>query len=126
MRVGIIGTGFSANAHVDALKRLPYVEVVAVQSKTLSRAEHFANTHNIAYAFTDPYELIAHDEIDAIHNCTSNHMHYPINEYALEQRKCIISEKPLGISTSESQKLVDLAQEMKCANAVCFNYRFYL
>ena len=43
LRVGVVGIGFIGAAHVDAIRRVPYAEVVAVASSTLERARRHAD-----------------------------------------------------------------------------------
>ncbi|KPC99028.1 Oxidoreductase family, NAD-binding Rossmann fold [Geobacillus sp. BCO2] len=42
INVGIIGTGFSASSHIEALRRLPFVNIVAIASSSQEKAEEAA------------------------------------------------------------------------------------
>ncbi|PLR76700.1 dehydrogenase [Bacillus sp. V3-13] len=125
IRVGIIGTGFSASSHIEALRRIPEVEVAAISSRSLEKAKQCAEKFGIQKAFGNANELIHDPEIEAIHNCTPNYLHYEINREVLLANKHLLSEKPLAMDSKESNELKELAEKSNSVSAVCFNYRHY-
>jgi predicted dehydrogenase len=88
-------------------------------------AEAKAKQLNIPRAYGDYRDLLADEDIEVVHNCTPNYMHYEISKLAIESGKHIVSEKPLAMTSEESSKLVELVQEEGVINAIDFNYRFY-
>ncbi|WP_349407500.1 Gfo/Idh/MocA family oxidoreductase [Pseudalkalibacillus sp. SCS-8] len=125
LKAGIIGTGFSAMSHLEALKRLPNVEVVAIASSKREKAERVARQYHIEKAFDQVDEMIQDPDIDVIHNCSSNHLHFPFNKEVLQAGKHLLSEKPLALNSKESAELNAIASETNRVSAVCFNYRHY-
>jgi predicted dehydrogenase len=94
IRTGIIGAGFSATFHFEALKKLygTDTEVVGVFCRTKEKREAFAHEHGI-HAF-DTLEALL-DKVDVIHVCTPPVVHESIAIAALERDKFAIVEKPL-------------------------------
>jgi len=125
IKVGIIGTGFSARSHLEALRRLPHVEVIAIASGSMERAEQVARQFGIRKAYADANQLIHDPEVEVVHNCTPNHLHFPINREVLSAGKHLLSEKPLAMNSEESRRLMELAQKSEAVSGVCFNYRHY-
>lgn len=125
IRAGVIGVGFVGAAHIEALRRLPQVEVVAIASSTEERARVKAQTFDISKAYGRALDLIADPEIDVVHNCTPNHLHLPLNEAALLAGKHVLSEKPLAMNGRETAALVEAAARSRAVAAVNFNYRYY-
>jgi predicted dehydrogenase len=125
IRVGIAGTGFSAASHLDALARVPSVEVVAVAGSDGERAAQIAAEHHAETGYGSHLELLDHPGLDAIHNCTINRLHHEINLAALERGLHVLSEKPLALDQRESGELADAAERTGVVAAVCFNYRHY-
>lgn len=125
IRAGVIGTGFMGEAHTDALRRLPGVEVVAVAASSGEKARTFAQRVQIPKAYSDPYALIADADVDVVHNCTPNHLHFPVNQAALQAGKHVLSEKPLAMDSQEASALTDLAERQGVIVAVNFAYRYY-
>ena len=125
LKAGIIGTGYIGPAHIEALRRLGNVEVAAVAEANQALAEQKAAQLCIPTAYGDYRDMLKDDSLDVIHNCTPNFMHLQVNKDILNAGKHCISEKPLGMNSTESAELVALAKEKGLVNAVNFNYRYY-
>jgi predicted dehydrogenase len=125
IKVGIIGTGFSATSQLEALRRLPNVEIVAVASSNKEKAEKKASEFGIPKAYGTVTELIQDPEVEAIHNCTPNDLHFSINREVLLAGKHLLSEKPLAMNSEQSHELAELAAKGSVVSGVCFNYRHY-
>ncbi|MFO7899138.1 MAG: Gfo/Idh/MocA family oxidoreductase [Planctomycetota bacterium] len=123
LKVGVIGTGFIGPAHVEALRRLGHIEVVALAEVDQETAEAKADLLGIPNAYGDYHDLLDDDELVAVHNCTPNKLHYPLNRAILEAGKHCISEKPLAMNADESRELVELAEGSGLVHAMNFNYR---
>ncbi len=125
IKAGVIATGFMGQAHIEALRRISGVEVVATASRDQERAKALAGQFAIPRAYGDWRELIADSEVEVVHNCTPNHRHFEINNEAVLAGKHIVSEKPLTINSRESTELLKLVREKGVVHAINFNYRFY-
>ncbi len=124
LKAGIIGTGFIGPAHVEAIRRLGYVEVAAVAERGQELAERKAAELSIPKAYGDYHQLLADPEIDVVHNCTPNHLHFEVNRDILAAKKHVVSEKPLAMDSTESRELVRLADASGVVHAIDFNYRY--
>ena len=125
VNVAIVGSGFMGAAHVDALRRVPGVQVVAIASVDLPRARELAGQFGIPHATSDWRELLGRDDVHAVHNCTPNNLHFEVNKALLEAGKHVLSEKPLTMTSRESAELVRLARQKGVVTAINFNYRGY-
>lgn len=123
IKAGVVGTGFIGPAHVEALRRLGRVEVVALAEKDDELARAKADAMSIPKAYGDFNALIADPDVEVVHNCTPNHLHFPVSQATMAAGKHIVSEKPLAMNSDESKELVRLAKEAHVINAVNFNYR---
>ncbi len=124
IKVGIVGTGFIGPAHIEALRRLPNVEVVALCEVNIDLARDKAAALGIPRYYTFN-ELIQQEDIQAVHICTPNFLHYNQSKAALEAGKHVICEKPLAKDLAEAEELVELAKKTGLVNAVHFNLRYY-
>lgn len=124
IKVGVVGTGFIGPAHIEALRRLPNVEVAALCEVTIELAEAKAKQLGIDrwYVFED---LIKQEDIQSIHICTPNFLHYAQSKSALLAGKHVVCEKPLSKDLHEAEELVALAAQTGLVNAVHFNLRYY-
>jgi predicted dehydrogenase len=125
IKTAVIGTGFMGRTHVEALRRVPGVEIVAIADEHQDAADALAAQFGIPGATSDWRTFLSDAEIEVVHNTTPNDLHYEINKAVLEAGKHIVSEKPLTMTSKESAELVALARKTGLVNAINFNYRFY-
>jgi predicted dehydrogenase len=125
IKAGIIGTGFIGPAHVEAARRLGFVEMIALCEAGDALAQSKAEQLNIRKPYGNLDAFLADPEIEVVHNCTPNHLHFDISRKIIAAGKHIISEKPLAMTTAESRELVQLAARSHKVNAINFNYRYY-
>jgi predicted dehydrogenase len=124
IKVGVVGTGFLGPAHIEALRRLPNVEVAGLCEVNIELATAKAQQLGIpkAYVFED---LLKDESIQSVHICTPNFLHYSQSKAALLAGKHVICEKPLAKDLHEAEELVALAAQTGLVNAVHFNLRYY-
>lgn len=123
IQVAIVGSGFIGPAHIEALRRLGFVEVVALCDASLEHAQEKARQLNIPYAYGDVEALLAHPGIQVVHNCTPNFLHAQVNRQILKAGKHVFSEKPLCLTSKEARELEQLAREAGVVHGVSFVYR---
>jgi predicted dehydrogenase len=121
----VIGTGFAGGSHVEALRRVPRVEVAAVAGGSEDRARAAAERLGVPAATGDYRTLLADSSIDAVHNCTPNDLHHEVTAAALAAGKHVLAEKPLAMDSAETADLVARAEHAGTVTGVCFNYRHY-
>src|ERR1700745_947038 len=121
--MGLIGPGFVAAHHLDAVRRLGDVDIVAIAGSSQSSTEKKAQTLKVDRAYGDYKALIADPDVQVIHNTTPNHMHLPVTLAALQAGKHVISDKPLALNAEEGRDVRDAAVAAKVAHVVTFNYR---
>ena len=105
VKIGIIGTGWIAEAHAACYKRCPDVEIVALADIVPGKAEKFAKDNGIegARIYNSDRELIDNEkDIDAVSVCTYNRQHAPCTIYALENGVNVLLEKPMCVTTEEA------------------------
>lgn len=125
INVGVIGTGFIGPTHIEALRRLGFVNVMALADIDEQTAKQKAEQLSIPAAYGDYRDLLKDKDIDAVHVCTPNFLHYPMVKEALLAGKHVICEKPLALTSKEAAELVQISREKNLAGAVGFNLRFY-
>jgi predicted dehydrogenase len=120
LSAALVGTGFIAAVHVDALRRLG-VDVLGVVGSSPDRAAE-AGLGNV---YGSLGELLEDDRIDVVHLTTPNHLHYPQVKRALAAGKHVVCEKPLALTAAESRELVELADAAGVVHCTNFMARFY-
>jgi predicted dehydrogenase len=121
--MGLVGPGFIAAHHIDAVRRLGNVEVVGLAGSSLASAQKRARELGVGHAYADYRELLADPAVQVVHNTTPNHLHREISLAALRAGKHVISDKPLASNLDESRELHEAARDAGVAHVVTFNYR---
>jgi predicted dehydrogenase len=121
--MGIVGAGFVGPHHVDAVRRLGYVDIVAVAGSSQASAEKKAEALGARRAYGGYEALLDDPDVHVIHNATPNFLHYPVNAAAIAKGKHVVSDKPLAMTAAEAKKLLDAANKAGIVHAVTFNYR---
>ena len=124
-KVGLIGTGYIGMVHLEMLRRIVEAEVVAVADSNQDQARRAAEKLEIPKVYSTAQAFLEDEEVDVIHNCTPNNVHFEINKKAILSGKNVLSEKPLSLSSKESAELVNLAAQHKTLTAINFCYRYY-
>jgi predicted dehydrogenase len=124
IKVAVAGLGFIGPAHIEALRRIPNIEVSAISDIDPETAKAKAQALGIE-KYTDDFDELISGDIDSVHICTPNNLHFAMAKKALLAGKHVICEKPLATTIAEAEELVALAKEKKLINAVHFNIRYY-
>ncbi|QMU28471.1 Gfo/Idh/MocA family protein [Adhaeribacter radiodurans] len=125
IKVGVAGLGFIGPAHIEALRRQPDIEVVAINDFSEEYARSKADSLGIEKSFGNFDNMLADPDIEVVHICTPNFLHYPMAKAALLAGKHVVCEKPLANTVAEAQELVELAAKTGLVNAIHFNLRYY-
>jgi predicted dehydrogenase len=121
--MGIVGAGFVGPHHVDAVRRLGFVDVVAVAGSSEASAKEKAEALGARKAYGSFEALMEDPDVQVVHNATPNVLHYPVIAAAIAKGKHVISDKPLAMTSAEAKKLLDQATRKGIVHAVTFNYR---
>ena len=125
IKTAVAGLGFIGPAHVEALRRIPGISVVAISDYSEEVAEQKAMDLGIDHYYENFNDLLNHEGIQCVHICTPNNLHFPMAKAALEKGIHVVCEKPLAMTIREAEELVRLADQTGLVNAVHFNIRYY-
>jgi predicted dehydrogenase len=123
--VALLGAGFVGRVHLDAIRRLGYVDVRGLSVSNPERATKAAAEFGIEKVVADYRVLLDDPSVDAVDICTPNALHLPMASDALASGKHVICEKPLATSAQDAARLVSLARQKNLRNCTCYNLRYY-
>ena len=107
IRLGVLSVARIGTVKViPAMQKCTHLEVAAIASRDLGRAQAAAARLGIRHAYGSYEELLADPSIDAIYNPLPNHMHVPWSIRAAEAGKHVLCEKPIGLSVAEVMRLI--------------------
>ena len=121
--MGLVGPGFVGAHHIDAVRRLGFVDVVAIAASSEASARKKADALGVAKAYGSYEALVADPDVHVVHNTTPNYLHVPVILAALARGKHVISDKPLATTAGDARRLLDAASDAGVVHAVTFNYR---
>ncbi len=125
VKAAIAGLGFIGPAHLEAIRRNPNIEVIGIFHAPAEEAPAKAAQYGVQKAYGTYEELLADDEIEVVHVCTPNFLHFDQAKRALLAGKHVVCEKPLATTIAEAEELVAIAKEKGLVNAIHFNVRYY-
>ena len=112
VRWGILGTANIARAQfLPALAASGEGEAVAVAGRDLSRTEEYAQRHGAGRALQGYQALIDAGDVDAIYIALPNTLHAEWTIAALRAGKVVLCEKPLCVSVSETERVLQVVEE---------------
>ncbi|MBE6716847.1 MAG: Gfo/Idh/MocA family oxidoreductase [Ruminococcaceae bacterium] len=126
VKVGIIGTGWIAEAHVENYLKCPDVEIVAAADLVPGKAEKFCKANGIegVRLYPDHKSMIDAEELDAVSVCTYNRTHAECTIYALEHGINVLLEKPMCVTLEEAVEICRAEKKSGKILSIGFQPRF--
>ena len=124
MRVGIIGCGTVAKAHIPPVLRLRGVEVVAVSDLDDERAGQVAHRYGIRHVYRDASSLLKEMRPDVVHILTPPRTHKELSVQAMEAGCQVLVEKPMALNVKEADEMIAAARRHRVTLGVAHNLLF--
>ena len=124
IKIACIGAGYFAHFHVEAWKRIPEVELVAICDQQMEKAQALADQFQVGKVYASMTDLLANENLDAIDIITPPPSHHQLCKQAAENGLAIICQKPLAPSLTEAKEIVQFAQQQGVRLMVHENFRF--
>lgn len=120
---GVIGPGGIAHVFCNGMRFTDTGQILAVASRTESRAAEFANNFGIPRHYGSYEALLMDDHIDAVYISTIHPYHAEWVIKAAEAKKHILVEKPISINHANAASMVEAARENDVFLMEAFMYR---
>ncbi|HCS73593.1 MAG TPA: oxidoreductase [Clostridiales bacterium] len=126
LRVGIIGTGWIAEAHVENYKKMPDVEIVAGADLIPGKAEAFFERYGVpnVQCFESHTDMINSVELDAVSVCTYNATHAECTIDSLNKGINVMLEKPMCVTLEEAVEIIRAEKKSGKVLSIGFQPRF--
>ena len=123
LKVGIVGMGWVAGAHIETFKNVEGASVTAVCSRReLDEKELEAEFGVPIKVYNDYAQMVA--DVDVVDICTPHPQHPEQAITAAEAGKQLIIEKPIAIDWESAKAVRDAIHKAKVKSCVCFEVRF--
>jgi len=126
LKVGIIGTGGIARAHVKQYLLMPDVEIVAGADIVPGRADEFFKQFGVenARTYLNHKEMLEKEELDAVSICTYNATHAECTIDALNKGIHVMLEKPMTVTLEEAIEVIKAEKKSGKILSIGFQPRF--
>ncbi|WP_109829545.1 Gfo/Idh/MocA family protein [Reichenbachiella versicolor] len=124
LKIVSIGAGYFSKFHIEAWKRIPEVELVAICDLDLPKAVEMANEFEVKHTFETLEDAFNNIDFDIVDIITPPSSHLKLCQQAASHGKHILCQKPLAPSYSEAKKLVESMNQSGVQFMVHENFRF--
>jgi predicted dehydrogenase len=124
-RVGIVGFGWVAGAHLHTFMELPSFEPVAIMSRRELDPAQIKQQYGADVKIYNDYDRFLQDRnIDIVDICTPHPFHAEQTVKAAQVKKHLIIEKPIAINFDDALRMLDAVEKNGVKSSVCFEMRF--
>ena len=124
LNIGIIGCGKIAQVrHIPEFAANENARLAGFYNPTAQRAEDMAARYG-GKVYASPEELLADPEIDAVSVCAANYAHGPLTVQALEAGKHVLCEKPMAVTLTDCEAMLEAAARSGKRLLIAQNQRF--
>ena len=125
-RVAIVGCGGISNAHGNAWRNIPEIEIVGACDEKIESLSRFATTYSVENTYRDLRHMLEKQQPDILVIATwpSSHL-----KNVLEAVRCgvkgILVEKPIAVNTSQLQQMIQVTESAGILMMEAFMYRHH-
>lgn len=112
-KIGFIGTGGIATKMANTINGMENAECYAVGSRSLDKAQSFANEHGFSKAYGSYKELANDCDVDLIYIATPHSLHFDNAKMCILKGKPVLCEKSFTVNAKQAEELLALAKEKK-------------
>ncbi|BDF46523.1 hypothetical protein CE91St56_36460 [Lachnospiraceae bacterium] len=102
-KFAIMGAGNIANKFCDAVKRMEDCEVAAVASKSMDRAENFAEKNGIKAAYDSYEKMLAEEKPDCVYIAVTQDAHFALCMLCLDYKTPVLCEKAMFLNSAQAE-----------------------
>ncbi|MBV6470239.1 MAG: Myo-inositol 2-dehydrogenase [Nitrospirae bacterium] len=121
--VGIVGTGFGAQVHLPAFRRLSAVTVAGIAGQDRDKTARVAQAQGVPTAYGSWQALIDDKKIEAVVIAVPPRFHCEMVLRALEAGKHVLCEKPFGVDPVEAASMLEKARHSDLVCMVDYQFR---
>lgn len=123
VRIGIIGTGWVTELHLNALQTIDGAEVVAIAGRNQARAAELAEPWK-AKTYETPLEMLSKESLDAAFILLPPQLHGELERACSEHVKGVLIEKPISQSLDTAQEINGHFQKAVTIVSVAYQNRY--
>lgn len=125
LRIGVVGTGYAAREiHLPLLTKFPDVKIVAICDKDESKLKEVSRYVRGANLYSELDQMLSRERLDLVDICTPPDSHASLAIQVLESGCNCMVEKPMAMTISDADRMIETAKQKNLALYVIHNYSF--
>src|SRR5437660_7710090 len=124
VRVGFVGAGGIAGAHMNALEKVENAKIVAFADIDEARARRAADRFG-ATPYTDYKEMFAREDLQAVYVCVPPLAHSDAEILAARKGLALFIEKPVAINIAKAKEIRAAIEQSGVISSVGYHWRSY-
>lgn len=124
LKIGFVGCGWVAKAHMDALATIPEVQVVGCTDPDADRAAEAAARFAGAGAYADAGQMLKAQKLDAVYVCVPPHAHGDVEMAIVKRGMPFFVEKPIGNDRETPRQILKALRRKKLVTSVGYMMRY--
>ncbi|HYG75776.1 MAG TPA: Gfo/Idh/MocA family oxidoreductase [Planctomycetota bacterium] len=125
LRIGVVGLGWVAGAHIETFKHVTGARITAVCSSRKQDPAELEKKYGVKLkVYNDFAAMLKDKDIDAIDICTPHHLHAEQAIAAAKAGKHLIIEKPICLNFEQAKAIRDAVKKAGVQACVCFECRY--
>lgn len=124
VRVGFVGAGGIAGAHMNSLSQVKNAKLVAFADIDAERAQRAADRFD-ATAYTDAHEMLEQEDLQAIYVCLPPFAHSDAEIIAAGKGLGVFVEKPVAINMEKAREVEAAIAKAGVVSSVGYHWRYY-
>ena len=113
LKMAILGAGGIASTMAGTISRMEQVECYAVGSRSMEKAQAFAQKFGFQKAYGSYEELVKDEEVELVYIATPHSEHYENARLCIRHKKPVLCEKAFTANAKQAKELLDYAKKEK-------------
>jgi len=122
VKFGVIGVKGIGRSHIESIISSEKADLIAIADINESVGREVASNYGVKW-YKDYEEMLKLEGIDAVSICTPHFLHYPMTMKAFEYEKHVLVEKPMALSVSEADEMINEAKKKGLKLGVVYQKR---
>jgi len=124
LKFAVFGAGFWSNFQIAGWQELPGLQLIALCDPNLEKCQQLAKKFGITKTYTDPNDLLEHENLDFVDIITEVNSHFELTLLAADHGLNIVCQKPMAPSLEQCLTMVQTCKEQGVKLFVNENFRW--
>ncbi|MFC1613117.1 Gfo/Idh/MocA family protein [Patescibacteria group bacterium] len=111
IKFAVIGCGNIGSKHLAVIDAEKNAELVSISDINIEKQKYIYKLYNNVPFFLDYKKMLKKTQADVVNICTPHNLHAEMAIEVANQKKHILVEKPMALSTAECKRMIDATKK---------------